>query len=268
MITNTVNNDTQEFLPPLLPQFELEMDGDYSQYILYSKAEIRSVLRSIIQNGARITVHFNHGQSLFLTTMIALQSNNTEIIIDVGGSEEMNSKALKADTLIFTVFVDKVKIQFALDRLRRVVYQGRPAFIGAVPDQLLRLQRREFFRLSTPVVNPIRLCTTLEPSGQAIDVPLLDISGGGVGLMAPHHLADQLEKGQILENCEIMLPSEGLLIVKLCVRNLFDVTTRNGVSYVRVGCEFVDMRASRLSAVQRYIIQVERERKARLNGMA
>ena len=149
-----LKNDRQEFMPPTNTQFELELDGDYSQYILYSKAEIRAVLRSVIQNGARITVHFDQNRSLFLTTMIALQPDNTGIVFDVGGSEEMNGKALKADNLIFTAFVDKVKIQFALDRLRRVEYQGRPAFIGAVPDQLLRLQRREFFLLSTPYSKP------------------------------------------------------------------------------------------------------------------
>jgi c-di-GMP-binding flagellar brake protein YcgR len=261
-------NDIQEFLPPIDPQFELEAAGDYSQYILHSKTEIRAVLRSIIQNGARITVHFDHGRSLFLTSMLALQSDNTEIIFDVGGSEEVNSKALRADNLIFTVFVDKVKIQFGLDRLRRVVYQGRPAFIGAVPDDLLRLQRREFFRLSTPVATPIRLNTTLEPGERAFEVSLLDISGGGVGLMTPTDLAGLLEKGLMLENCKIMLPSEGLLMVRLCVRNIFDVTTRNGAHYSRVGCEFVDMSAAQLSNVQRYIIQAERERKARLNGLA
>jgi c-di-GMP-binding flagellar brake protein YcgR len=199
--------------------------------------------------------------------MIALQPDNTGIVFDVGGSEEMNGKALKADNLIFTAFVDKVKIQFALDRLRRVEYQGRPAFIGTVPDQLLRLQRREFFRLSTPVVNPIRLCTTLGPDERVIDVSLLDISGGGVGLMATPDLAALLEKGQMLEDCKIMLPGEGLLVARLCVRNMFDVTTRSGARYVRVGCEFVDLQASRLSAVQRYIIQIERERKARLIGL-
>jgi c-di-GMP-binding flagellar brake protein YcgR len=261
-------NNIQEFLPPIDPQFELEAAGDYSQYILHSKTEIRAVLRSIIQNEARITAHFDQGRSLFLTSMLALRSDNTEIIFDVGGNEEVNSKALRADNLIFTVLVDKVKIQFGLDRLQRVVYQGRPAFVGAVPDDLLRLQRREFFRLSTPLVTPIRLRTTLEPGAQDFDVSLLDISGGGVGLMVPPDMASLLEKGLMLENCKISLPSEGLLIVWLCVRNLFDVTTRNGAHYSRVGCEFVNISAAQLSNVQRYIIQVERERKARLNGLS
>jgi c-di-GMP-binding flagellar brake protein YcgR len=112
------------------------------------------------------------------------------------------------------------------------------------------------------------MTTALAPEGRAIDVSLLDISGGGVGLMAPLDVAGLLEKGQMLEDCKIMLPNEGLLVVTLCVRNLFDVTTRGGARYVRVGCEFIGLPAARLSAVQRYIIQSERERKARLDGLS
>lgn len=249
------------------PQFELEQTDVYSQYLLHSKAEILAVLRTIIQKGALVTVHFDHGRSFFLTSMVALRPDDGEIILDLGSNEEMNDKAEKTGTLIFTTTVDKVKIQFLLERLRRMKYQGRAAFSGDIPDKLLRLQRREFFRLSTPVARPIRMVTKLE-GGRAIDVALLDISGGGVGLMVPLDVADLLEKARMLENCKIVLPGEGLLVADLCVRNLFGVTTRGGARYMRVGCEFIGLPAARLSAVQRYIIQVERERKARLNGLS
>jgi c-di-GMP-binding flagellar brake protein YcgR len=263
-----VNDDIQEFLHPSNPQFKFELiEDDYSQYLLYSRTEILAVLRSVIQKGALITVHFDQGRSFFLTSIVALRSNNAEFVLDAGSNEEMNAKALKADRLIFTTLVDKVKIQFGLEQLQYAEYQGRPAFVGVVPDKLLRLQRREFFRLSTPVANPIRLSTTLESGEQAIDVPLSDISGGGVGLMLSLDLAGLLEKGQMLEDCKIMLPGEGLLVATLCVRNMFDVTNRVGSRCMRVGCEFVSLSAARLSAVQRYIISIERERKARLNGL-
>jgi c-di-GMP-binding flagellar brake protein YcgR len=226
-----------------------------------------AVLRSIIQKGILTTVHFDDGRFFCLTPIIGLLPENTEFLFDVGASESMNARVLKAGQLIFTAVVDKVKIQFDLEHPRRVEYQGRPAFAGDIPKRLLRLQRREFFRLSTPVLNPIRLCVTLEPDGQVLDLPLLDISGGGVGLMVSLELAKLLSQGQKLENCDITLPGEGQLAVDLCVRNLFDVTTRSGMRYVRVGCEFVDLSSARLTSVQRYIIHVERERKAILNGL-
>jgi c-di-GMP-binding flagellar brake protein YcgR len=259
-----VKDETLGILPPFDLQFEIDLAGEYSRYFLYAKAEILAVLRSVIQKGTLITVHFDQGQFFFLTSMIALRPNNTEFIIDIGSNESVNAKALRADKLVFTMLVDKVKIQFNLNCLRREEYQGRPVFVGAVPDNLLRLQRREFFRLSLSIANPIHLRATLAPDDRIIDIPLLDISGGGVGLMSPVDLASRLEKGQMMTDCRITLPSEKLLVSTLCIRNMFNVTNRSGSHYVRVGCEFVALPASSLSAVQRYIIHVERERKSRL----
>ncbi len=252
------------------PQFELEQSDDYSQFLLYSRSEILAVLRSLIQKGALITVYFDQGHSFLLTSMIALSADNNEIIFDIGSNEEMNRRALLTKKLIFTTLIDKVKVQFSLNKVSLTHNAGRPAFVGTVPETLLRLQRREFFRLATPIANPINLNATVrrvDGSALVIDVPLLDVSGGGIGLMATLDLAALLQRGDMFPECRMMLPEEGLLVTTLCVRNMFDVTTRSGSHYVRVGCEYVDLPAPRLTMVQRYITRVERERKARLSGM-
>ena len=252
------------------PQFELEQSDEYSKYLLYSKPEILAVLRSLIQKGAMITVYFDQGNSFLLTSLLTLNADNRELIFDMGSNDEMNRRALLAKKLIFTAIIDKVKVQFSLDKLSSTQNEGRQAFLGALPEKLLRLQRREYFRLSTPIATPIKLCTTLrreDGSIQFVEVPLMDISGGGIGLMVTPDLAPLFQRGDMLNDCKMMLPDEGLLVATLCVRNMFDVTTRTGSRFVRIGCEFVDMASSRLTMVQRYITRVERERKARLTGM-
>ncbi len=251
------------------PRFELEQIDDYSQYLLHSRTEILAVLRTLIQKNTLITVHFDRGNAFFLTSMLAILPETDSFIVDVSSEEETNAKALRADRLIFTAVVDKIKIQFSIDALVRTEFEGRPAFIGRIPDALLRLQRREFFRLATPIANPIRLFTSLPRSEGvlALDVPLLDISGGGVGLMLVPEQASLLKQGDVIENCRITLPEEGLLATTLGVRNLFDVATRSGARYVRVGCQYIDLPAARLAAIQRYITRIERERKARLAGL-
>ena len=252
------------------PQFELERTDTYSQYLLYAKSEILAVLRSLIQKNTMITVHFDQGYSFLLTSMIALGADNSSFILDVGSDEEMNRRALLAKKLIFTALIDRVKVQFSLDKIVATQYGGRQNFLGKIPDKLLRLQRREYFRLSTPIASPLKLRAALtRPDGSALQIefPLVDISGGGIGLTVSLNQAQLFEKGNILNDCKLMLPNEGLLIASLCVRNLFNVTTRSGAHYVRVGCEFTDLPQARLTLVQRYITRVERERKARLNGM-
>ncbi|TXI74209.1 MAG: flagellar brake protein, partial [Dokdonella sp.] len=112
--------------------------------------------------------------------------------------------------------------------------------------------------------------TLKRPDGSAlvIEASLVDISAGGIGLMASPTLAALLPRGTVLTDCKMTVPDEGLLVADLCVRNRFDVTTRGGSRYVRVGCEFMALPGTRMSMVQRYITRVERERKARLSGMA
>ena len=252
------------------PQFELDQADDYSQYLLHSESEILAVLRALFKKGAMITVHFDQGHSFLLTSIIGLSTDNHEFVLDMGSDEEMNRRALLAKRLIFTSIIDKVKVQFSLNKLSPTKSEGRSAFLATVPDTLLRLQRREFYRLSTPIANPVRLKATVrraDNSALQIELPLMDISGGGVGLMATLDQARLFQRGDTLNDCKLMLPDEGLLVATLCVRNLFDVTTRSGSHFVRVGCEFVGLPAPRLTMVQRYITRIERERKARVTGM-
>ncbi len=251
--------------------FELEQTDVFSKYLLHSRAEILFILRSLIQKGAMITVHFDQGQSFLLTSMLALSADQRSFVLDIGSDEEMNKRALRADRLILTTVLEKVKIQFSLNRLTPAFYEGRAAFAGDLPASLLRLQRREYFRLSTPIAQPIRMTTHLRLSDGSlafIELPLLDISGGGIGLMVQPDQAQLFQRGDQLDDCRMMLPEEGLLVASVCVRNMFDVATRTGTRFVRLGCEFVAVPPARLSMVQRYITRIERERKARLSGLA
>jgi c-di-GMP-binding flagellar brake protein YcgR len=217
-----------------------------------------------------ITVYFDQGKSFLLTSLIEVSADNSELIFDLGSDSEMNRKALLADKLIFITAIDRVKVQFSLKRLSQKNNDGRPAFSGALPETLLRLQRREYFRLSTPIASPIK-CTVpmTRPDGSAlvIDSPLLDISGGGIGLMAQPDQSELYKSEMEFKNCKIDLPDEGLLVLTLRVRNAFDVVTKSGSRYIRVGCEFVDLTGPRLTMIQRYITRIERERKARLSGL-
>ena len=256
---------------PAPPVFELEQSDDYSRFLLHSKSEILALLRALIQKRSMITVHFDHGRSFLLTTIIALSADNREFILDVGSNEDMNRKALLADKLIFTTIADKVKVQFSLNTLSQTKSDGRLAFLAKIPEQLLRLQRREFFRLSTPVANPVKLSTTItcaDASVLQVELPLMDISGGGVGLIATTAQAELFKRGDTLSDCKIMLPDEGLLVATICVRNIFEVTTPIDSRFLRLGCEFIELPPARATLVQRYITRVERERKARLNGMS
>jgi c-di-GMP-binding flagellar brake protein YcgR len=100
-----------------------------------------------------------------------------------------------------------------------------------------------------------------------MEANVIDISGGGLAVMVPP-TGMLFKAGDVFPNCRIELPEVGIVIATLEVRNVFDVTLRSGAQVARAGCQFSNLPGPTLALVQRYIIKVERERKARESGMA
>ena len=256
---------TEEFTP------RIKRADDYSEWLLRSHVEILSVLRALIRSKTLVTLHLDRGASILITSLLALVDDDRDLVLDVGHGEDANRLALQAREIELAAVVDKVRVQFGVSRLALISFEGRPAFRAAVPDRLLRLQRREFFRLAPPIANPIKLGASIRREGRSplqLEIPLLDISGGGAGLMVPPAHEEHFAPGKTLDACRIALPGEGLLVTPLCVRNVFRGATRSGARFVRVGVQFVNLSALKLTMLQRYITRVERERKARLSGIA
>ncbi|RTL57762.1 MAG: flagellar brake protein [Rhodocyclaceae bacterium] len=242
--------------------------SDYNQFLLHSRTEILAVLRSLGEHVSQITIFFNEGKDLLLTSLIS--ADNDGLMFDFGASAEMNRKAQEVDKLFCIASLDKVKIQFILRGLTRVEYQGRPAFRAELPDTVLRLQRREYYRLTMPVTRPLNCMIPLpDKDGQAdsITVHVVDISGGGAALVAPPDYIP-FETDSEFTNCRIDLPEIGTVVATLRVKSVFEITLRSGTVLKRSGCEFVKMPGPMQTLIQRYIIKVERERKARESGLA
>ena len=257
----------QEDSPQL--KFELMQADDFDKYLLHSKKEILFLLRALRDKGSLITVYFNQGNDFLLTTLLAISPDGDAILFDPGSNAEMNRKALASDKLIFITTHDKVKIQFTVQRLESAEYEGRPAFRSSLPDRLLRLQRREYYRLTAPIAHPLKCLIPVnlaDGSRTTVETTVFDISGGGLAVMAPPE-GIEFETDHLFEDCRIDLPDVGTVTATLRVRNVFEFTLRNGTRVKRSGCQFEDLPGHMLTLIQRYIIRVERERKARESGL-
>lgn len=246
---------------------ELLSSDEYSKYMLETKNEMLPVLRGLIDRVAQVTMFFNEGKDMVLTSVI--KYDDDKLYLDMGASSELNQKALQVDKLFCITQLEKVKIQFLLRGLKRVEIDGSPAFSALLPGSMLRLQRREYFRLSTPITRPLNCLVNLtlpDGSRQKLEAAVADISGGGLGLV---HLplTTPMEPGMELPNCRIDLPEVGIITATLRVCSMMEAINRSGTKTKRAGCEFVKLPGPMLTLVQRYIIKVERERKARETGM-
>jgi c-di-GMP-binding flagellar brake protein YcgR len=241
--------------------------ADDEKYKVYSRLEIASVLGALQKAGTLVTAYFGAGNDFILTCILSVDAEGAEVILDYGADPATNLRALKAGAITFVAAHERIKIQFSAESMRAARFDQRDAFRIALPGTLLRLQRREFFRIVTPLVQPLKCA--IPPQGKGVNAPkeavVADISCGGVALVGFTAPAS-VESGMCFRGCQILLPEAGAVIADLLIKSTYEVTHKNGSKHLHAGCEFVNMPERVRSTIQRYINAMERERRKRAGG--
>jgi flagellar brake protein len=234
---------------------------DDGRYRVHSRVEIAFILRAIMKSGTLVTLYFGRAKDFVVTAILEVDAERQGIILDSGSNPQLNEKLLRGQQLTATSTQDGVKVEFEVQRIEATSFEGRLAFDIPFPESLIKLQRREYYRLPSPLLHPLR-CQIPAADGSLVDTTVGDISLGGVSLMG-EHAGLALEAGQVFEGCCIVLPDVGHVTATLLVRNSFPLTLRNGAVTRRTGCAFVELGANQEAMIQRYIIRLERERRAK-----
>ncbi len=234
-----------------------------TRYQIHERLEIAAVLDSLCKARSLLTAYFDGGKEFFLTAVVAVDEPGDRVVLDRGPDETINERALQAELISFSASHQRIRIEFAADSLQRIVYEGRDAFCILLPATLLRLQRREYFRIDTPLSRPLRCVIPVRGvKVPAIEASILDISCGGVAL-ADVPAGAEFTIDQVLTGCVIDLPDMGSVKADLVVKNAFEATMRNGARRKRFGLEFADIPERSRVLIQRYINKMERERSSR-----
>ena len=241
-------------------KIELLTSEDANRYLVRHAGEIERVLRDVMRDRAIVAAYGENGKDFLLTSIIGVEPKQNAIFLGYGPDERLNAQLLDARNVTFATTHDQVRVQFSCDRIERVDFNHETAFRVAMPRELLRLQRREYYRLVTSVVNPVKCMINTEAG--MMEALVVDISIGGVSILA-YQEDGGLAAGEIYHGCRIALPGSGEFALSLAVRTTFEITLKNGRQTHRAGCQFIDLPPSVETEIQRYIIRVERERRAR-----
>ncbi len=234
-------------------------EDEENRYLIHSRTEIVFLLRSIMKHNTLITAYFNRGNEFVLTSLVGFDADKENLLLDLGPDQELNRKLVDSKHILLTTTNEQVKVKFSASQASLVSFEGHSAFRIPIPTKMVRMQRREYYRISSGIVNPLKARFTLPINGVATmaEVTVLDISCGGVALIDQHHTID-LEPGNAYEDCRIVLPELDTIKTGLQVCNTYEVTLRNGLICKRSGCRFVGITESDRGSIQRYITRMER----------
>jgi len=249
-----------------ITEAEIEKWHDYE---VASRREIVALLRQIAEKNQLVRLLIKGESDVCVTSLLHIDPDGGTVIFDRSINREQNDRIVAASKVMCETSLDKIRILFQLQGLGAVDWEGSGALRAAIPATLIRLQRREYYRMPTPVTNPVRVTIPLpaELGGGTAVFPLADISCGGVAIL-DSKLQLSTTMGDNYPNCRIELPEIGPVTTTLQVRNSQDVELLNHKTSRRIGCEFIDISRGSMAGVQRYITKLERERNARLSGLA
>lgn len=232
------------------------------QYLVNNPKEIIQILTELSKSKSMLKVSFNHGADECLTTIIAVDAKNHAVHLDIGLDDAFNRRLLANNHVVFSKD-DGIKIKWVSSEVSAVMLQDGKAIKIALPQQLLRLQRREFFRLATPIVNPVP-CQIPIFDEKNIDVVrtleliLSDISLGGIATISANPLESVFVVGANFHQCKISFPDVGVTSLTLQVRNITSIPVKDGSAKQRIGFQFIEPSRGNEGLINRYTYNLER----------
>lgn len=244
----------------VLPPFPAD---DPDRYALRGRRQIRQLLQQLIDARALVTVYPNAGPG-FASRVLELVDDGDALLLDGGPDAEINRRTLQSTLLRCVSQLDGIRIQFDLDGVDAEQADGHPAFNAWLPSVILRLQRREFFRLETPLQQRPQCTLQLHAAaGEArtLQVPVIDIGAGGLAVLVSEDAAS-LSVGDQLAGCGLQLPGAAALTLDLQVRNIGVQRFPGGIVRQRIGFSFRQLPADIATVLERYILNAQRARGA------
>jgi len=242
---------------------------NWRDYEVASTREINALLRQILEGGQLIRLLIKGEADSCMTSLLHVDFDSNTIVLDRSVSREQNERIVSSPKLRCETSLNKIRIFFYLEQIREIAFEGGSALRASIPPKLIRLQRREYYRMETPVTNPVYVSVYIaqDQGGETVRLPLADISCGGIAALDKQgRLGTDIGQGFL--DCQIELPEIGAVKTSLQLRYALDIPMLNNKTNRRLGLQFVDMSKASLNAVQRYITRLERERNARLAGLA
>jgi c-di-GMP-binding flagellar brake protein YcgR len=228
------------------------------RYWLYSKFEIETLIARLCDDRVPMTVYWGSDGQFAVTQIMKVDAVRNEMHCDLPSAPQQQLQLLEASELVFVAFVESIKLQFTLEAPRRSSDGGYPTFHCALPDRVLRLQRREYYRVRTPeTVSASCLVPYSGDRAQYESLRVLDVSVGGLAMLAyPRHFDPA--HGAVIDRCYLDLPGVGTVTVRLRVAH---VEAAQDELSRRCGCEFLDLSPQARMMLQRYVHRIDVEQR-------
>ncbi len=234
---------------------------DYGQYHVDNPLEMCSILKSLMRKPDIITAYYDEAmQNFVLTSVLAVDTKKRNFILDISSDETRNNIFLNSNRVTCKTKCKNVRVEFSIRDLKATKFNNENAFLCSLPQNILYLQRREFYRMDIPLGDKIS-CRILGSHGNpSKSISVADISSGGIGLNEPNK-ATSYELFEQAHHCEIDFGELGSINFAMELRSIKEIKLSNNSEVRRLGYKFIDLHTPDNAIIQRYIHSMDIRKK-------
>lgn len=222
--------------------------------------QIAGLLKRVRDTRTLLSVRVPGSDALFNSLLLEVDLERNHILLDELNPRAGHELAMQARQLRVHCQCQGVELSFNCAIEIGQGQQGIAFYRAALPEAINYLQRRGSFRVRVGVNIHIPINLPLD-SATRLEGELFDLSMGGLGAYLSNSI--ELTRGQILEDCSLILPNNAPLTTELEVRF---VRVDKEKQSQRIGASFRNLDPQRQNLLRRFVAQLEREmlrRKAR-----
>ena len=233
------------------------------EFSLSAEPTVRKLLNTIEGDEHELYVYLQADHTHFVTEILSIDWKAGLMWLGTPYEKSLSAHCNASTAYVMVSFPDGVKVQFAGIGILQSEYQGADALRIAIPKSIVRLQRRNYFRVVAD--EELNSQVKLEIPAVQAQASLIDISLAGIGFTI-QTVASQHERGEIMKDVRLTLPDgEGSMLVELEVRNI--KTMNDNPELVQLGCEMKMLDRGAERRLQRFLLATERRQRTSMHSI-
>lgn len=232
-----------------------------SSFFIHNPEQIISHLYLLVKRKCLLAAHFGNNEEFFLTTIIEIDKKNNTIILDYGSKEHLNKRILHSQKINLSTEYSGIPVTFSGARLTKIQYKGEPAFRMPLPASIFWRERREFYRVKSPI-SKFTYCWLKLSNQERINLNVHDISIAGFSMLNDcNEYFNRLIPATRFEQCKLILSetSEDTVSFEICGTTIINPEKSNKIE--RISCKFTQITPTFETTIQRHIQHIEIENK-------
>lgn len=233
--------------------------SDLSSFSIQNPKQIISHLSLLFKSKCFLSARFGANNESYITTLLGIDEKNNRVVLDCGSNKDLNQRMLNVNKIVFDTEYQGIEVSFTGSALKKVTYKGELAFSMAIPKSLYWMQRREYYRVKSPLSKP-SYCQLILDARKPVNLKLYDISLSGFAMLnVSKEVSDLLVLGKTFEQCRLILPEAEEGMISFEIRAKYIINPAKVQKIQKIGCKFVKLSLPVEEIIQRYLHQIQRE---------